>query len=324
MDVLSNFITGCPIVYFTDDKFISPTIISIHSLLKNFVDTNIDIVVAHRGLSNSSLQDLDKFIEYWKEYKNINYQTFDVRQLNMRWDLMQYQMDGTSPRSHFNGTEVEIMFRLWLAEFVSASKCVYLDSDTVVVGDISSLIHIPLESDIYVRGCKTHFCSAGPSYEKWLNGREWHYVNSGVLHWNLDAIRENNVLDRFIEEMGRNVHRHPDQDIINIVCYDNLTYIPLNYNVESIVRREWFMYHGFGGGPYNDTDFHDVFEDSKIIHYTGRSKPHYIYAHEQLTEWDRAFCKDTHPRNDDVTLYDFYVNDILNLMDFDRNYFYTN
>jgi lipopolysaccharide biosynthesis glycosyltransferase len=105
-------------------------------------------------------------------------------------------------------------------------KCIYIDSDVLVLKDLTELYDIDIQ-DYYLAGVE----NGRPSYVAHLH---W-YVNSGVLLMNLKAIREAKLTDRFIEMSeygvnGKDPYTYPDQDILNIVCDGKVKGIDCKYN----------------------------------------------------------------------------------------------
>ena len=120
-------------------------------------------------------------------------------------------------------------YRLLLPELLrDTDLCLYIDSDTLVVGDISSV----WETDM--TGC----CLAGV-YEDIAPVRAQtvgnhvpgihNYVNSGVLLMNLKLMRERNIQEKLLEGMQEN-YLAVDQDLLNVVCYGSIRLLSADYN----------------------------------------------------------------------------------------------
>ncbi|MBN1366895.1 MAG: hypothetical protein JW967_03105 [Dehalococcoidales bacterium] len=153
-------------------------------------------------------------------------------------------------------------------------KCLYLDVDTIVCGDLNELFCIDI-SDYYVAGVKApsyhypddgniNFCKAIglPTISE--------YINSGVLIMNLKQIREQYVLDQFLR-LSREKPSLPDQDIINVVCYNRIKVLPFKYNVATMRINE------------PDYKLRKVFTQEEINE--ARSNPYIIHYAHQVKPW---------------------------------------
>ena len=163
------------------------------------------------------------------------------------------------------GLAPETFFRLWISLTTDADKAFSLDSDTIVVEDLSDVWDFELDSNTYIRGVK-HFTDRSMDYNSWLNGRPNTYMNSGVLLWNLKAIRENRVVEEFEKELYQNSFL--DQEIINRVCYGHIEPLPVEYNAGTPMRKLTQPKMNF-----TQTDIDMLQHHPKIIHYTSKWKP---------------------------------------------------
>ena len=142
-----------------------------------------------------------------------------------------------SPTSPNRDTEYSNLCftRLLLANYIPDSKVLYLDTDTIVRKDISRIWDLDLE-DNYVAGVKDYGVYADNYLESLnLSGK---YINSGVVIFNLDKIREDNIIDKWFEIANTRKLRYPDQDALNIICTDKEIYLPSMYNFINNVTLE--------------------------------------------------------------------------------------
>lgn len=124
--------------------------------------------------------------------------------------------------------------KLLIPEVCHVSKIIYIDVDTIVDVDISSLFEIELGSNSIL--AKPVY-SMKESLEKILFknlklSEDLMYCNTGVLVMNLDMLRNSNFSRRAIE-FGK-THSDKvltaDQSIINAMLYDEIGKLPANYN----------------------------------------------------------------------------------------------
>ena len=134
-----------------------------------------------------------------------------------------------------NQTHEHVMYptyyRLLIADLVPlCEKCIYLDSDTLVLKDLSEFYNQNIEA-YYLAGVK----AAGYQINALQNQIRLqlddvsHYTNAGVLLMNLKKIRQDNLTQKFIELLENN-YLDQDQDILNVACYKKIKNIHLKYN----------------------------------------------------------------------------------------------
>ena len=128
------------IFYACDDNFVKYTIVSLHSMQKNASkDYKYHVHVLHTGIS-------DEMKSRVLEMQNSNFEiSFD--------DVTEYLTsisDKLPIRDYYSKTTY---YRLFIAEmFPEYDKAIYIDSDTIVQGDISELYRINID-DAYVGAC---------------------------------------------------------------------------------------------------------------------------------------------------------------------------
>lgn len=105
--------------------------------------------------------------------------------------------------------------------------CLYIDSDTLVVGDLLPLWETDMTDD-YLAGV---FFDISPAREQTVGdnipGIET-YINSGVLLMNLSLMRRDGIQKKLME--GVQDYLVVDQDLLNVVCYGRIRLLPPEYN----------------------------------------------------------------------------------------------
>lgn len=181
---------------------------------------------------------LDKIIEkYQVEFKLINFnKVFDnfVEKGNINRDTIY---------SNF------CFARLALPYLVEEEKILYIDTDAIVLKDISKIWRLDI-SDYYVAGCKDYGVLTDNTYQRLgITGK---YVNSGFILMNLKKIREEKIHDKWFDVINNRELKYPDQDALNLVCQHKEIYIPSMYNYSMNVTKEVLCK-----------------EHMKVIHYAG-------------------------------------------------------
>lgn len=159
----------------------------------------------------------------------------DARLLNFlkeRFPHMRLQthriQDGALPDRDDSLWSRAACFRLLLPELLrEADVCLYLDSDTLIVGDITALWQTDL-TDTYVAGV---FDDIAPVREHTvadeIPGIDT-YINSGVLLMNLALMRERNIQRELLKDVKK--YLVVDQDLLNVCCYGHIRLLSPEYN----------------------------------------------------------------------------------------------
>ncbi len=252
-----------PIFYACDDNFAKFAIVSIRSLLENADKSRrCRIHILNTGLSDFHRE---KLLEMASDRVQISFP--DVT------EKLEAIRDRLPIRDYYTKTTY---FRLFIPElFPEYEKALYLDSDTVVLGDVSELYDLDLQ-DCYVAAAHEQAMVQEDAYgtyvEKVLGVDRNAYFNAGVLLLNCKAFREKNLLGRFMELLGQyNFVVTQDEDYLNVLCKDRVLWLHPGWNAEV-----------FGTLPCR-------LEEIKLIHYIMVSKPwHYRDCRLQEYFWRYA------------------------------------
>lgn len=167
---------------------------------------------------------------------------------------------------------INTYFRLLICElFPKLDKIIYIDSDTIVLGNIAELWNFPIAN--YLIGAALDEGGVMQTRRLGLNSNN-NYFNAGVLLFNLEEIRGRyegrDLFDFFINCYLNNVERISlqDQDILNIAFENDSKIIPLCWNVNSRI----FNINVFDR-KYSLSDEIDAVNNIKILHYTDKNKP---------------------------------------------------
>ena len=158
----------------------------------------------------------------------------------------QQWFDPSGPNYLSDWTYMTLMRLAFTKIFPQYDQVLYLDTDTIVLQDISSLLSIDLGDMLFamVRGdvgeIPLEICNAfaiihsGIASFRSDNPRKDFcirpYYNAGVLLMNLHLLRETGIDDRMIDYINHTRHDYPDQDVINLMCHNRILEIPTEYN----------------------------------------------------------------------------------------------
>ncbi len=252
-----------PIFYACDSDFIKYTIVSISSMIKNASkEYKYHIYILHSGISKDLMQSVTTL-------KNDN---FDISFEDVT-EYLQSISDKLPIRDYYSKSTY---YRLFIAEmFPEFEKAIYIDSDTIVQGDISRLYHTDIK-DAYLGACHEQAMIQVDEYgtyaEKVVGVSRYNFFNAGILLLNCNQFRMKFVLDRFIEYL----HTYDfvvtqDEDYLNLICKDHVYWLDQRWNTEI----------------YCEIDY--PIEEAEILHYIMTSKPwHYRDCKHSDIFWEYA------------------------------------
>ena len=239
-----------PIFYACDDNFVKYTIVSLQSMIRNAsTDHRYHVYVLHTNIAPETQNQLFQL-------KNDN---FDISFENVTGylDSISHRLP---IRDYYSKTTY---FRLFIADmFPQYDKAIYIDSDTVVQGDISRMYLTDI-GDAYVGACHEQAMVQVDEYgtyaEKVVGIDRNFFFNAGVLLINCRQFRAHNVLEQFTRLLGEyNFVVTQDEDYLNLICKDRVYWLDQRWNTEV-----------FGTIPY-------PIEEACILHYIMTNKPwHY-------------------------------------------------
>ena len=168
---------------------------------------------------------------------------------------------------------IEIYFRIFAAKYLpkDLDRILYLDSDTLVINDLSELYNIDFEEKYFVAA--THIKKVLHKFnEIRLDIKEDEaYINTGVLLMNLKALRGLPIeqdIHTFIKKYKKKLIL-PDQDIISSLYGDKIKLVDeLKYNFG---EKDWKLYNFYN--PQHQINLKWICKNTVIIHYYGKNKP---------------------------------------------------
>ena len=252
----------CPVVFSTDENYVMPTAVAIRSMIDNYSGESLDIVIISNGeLSENAKEILSKAIGHFVGV-NILFRIID--------DSI---IEGVS--SHIGHITIATYYRLFLPEILEQyDRCLYLDGDICVCGDIKPLLTMGLNDDEYVAGIKaagivTKIVGRKKRLEILNIDSLDNYINAGVLLMNLDAMRRDAMQNKFIELASRNFPVQ-DQDVINVACAGKIKILPPKYNSMPILFQ---LSSRRLKNVYADIEITDAIDNPCIIHFADSYKP---------------------------------------------------
>lgn len=251
-----------PIFYAIDDSYAKFVAVSIKSLIMNANNNyNYDINVIYENLSEENAKKLKSL-----ETDNVK---IILTEMNQNLSMITDKLGNRLREYTFTLT---IFFRLFIpVMFPKYHKCIYIDADTVIPGDISRLYNEDLE-DNYL-GCIVDKSTIDNEilasyFEEVVGIPRDKYINSGVLLMNSKKLRELKIDEKFLDlyiKYGFDVIA-PDQDYINSMCYGHIKYLsdiydampnPNNKEVENPVIIHYNLF--LKPWQYENVQYYDYF-----------------------------------------------------------------
>lgn len=120
------------------------------------------------------------------------------------------------------------LFRLGIPDFVKEDRVLYLDSDTLVLGDISEFYNTDLGDAVIAGSIDTgitqkHIKSIGGDVNS-------HYLNAGVLLMDLKKLREMKIVKTWLSMIDKQHYPAHDQDIIFLTLAGKFKVVDPIYN----------------------------------------------------------------------------------------------
>lgn len=308
MNVLNKSIIEIAIA--SDSNYLVPTTVLMKSLFENNKESQFLINLIYL-VSITQEDDLC----FWEEYAESH--GHKLRKI----PVVDEQLAVYPELRHSKSTYL----RLLLPELLpaSVSKVVYLDADTIVVGDISELYALDI-SEFYAAAVKEvsrSYAKSIPFFQSHLEllkiAPDRFYFGAGVMLMNLNKMRKDQVVEKYFQF----AIEYPeaiiwsDQDVLNGVLNSSIKYVHpkfnMNYYVEpDILRATW-----------GHKEVKEAKNNPVVIHYIGTIKPwHYISYHPRTSLWWKYLrmtpFEDFKPLNKStkLVLYKYYLR-IMRMLD---------
>lgn len=236
-----------PVFYACDDRFLPYTIVSMKSLIENASKDREHIVY----ILNSGLTE-----EHRREARSLETNSFHIEFADVR-EYLDSLSSSLPIRDYYSMTTY---YRLFIGEmFPQYRKAIYLDSDTIIKGNIDELFDTDIK-DCLLGACHERVMIQEPVYGKYAETvvgiSRNSFFNAGILLLNLDQMREGHILSQFsklLKEYTFVVTQ--DEDYLNVLAKDRVYWLGQEWNAEL----------------FRDPGVLE--KDRKIIHYVFAGKP---------------------------------------------------
>ncbi|MBO4982826.1 MAG: 1-acyl-sn-glycerol-3-phosphate acyltransferase [Clostridia bacterium] len=213
-----------PIFYACDDAFVKYTIVSLKSMIEN---ASKDYLYKVYVLNTNIGEDMKNRLS---ALENENFE------INFT-DVTDYLNSVTKdlPIRHYYSKST--YYRFFIAEmFPEYSKAIYIDSDTIVLGDISKLYETDI-GDSYLGACHEQAMVQVDVYgtycERVVGVSRHNFFNAGLMLINCQQFRNKKVLKKFLSHLWEyNFVVTQDEDYLNLICKDQVFWLDQRWNTE--------------------------------------------------------------------------------------------
>ena len=265
-----------PIAFAADESYVPMLTTTILSVLENASEEyHYDIVVFERNISSRTKERMRCFFAC--------YENATLRFYNVEPYIAGFQLNTNN--EHIS---IETYYRFIVQDVLSFyDKVIYLDSDLLVLDDISRLYDIDLGDNLvaavrdidYLGNLNMNDGIRMEYTKEVLNMKDpYAYFQAGVLVMNATEMRKLHSVEEWMELVSQSTYIYDDQDILNSQCEGRVHYLEAAWNVmHDCMGRVGKVFSFAPDDVLNE--YMAAREAPRIIHYAGAEKP-----------WVNGFC----------------------------------
>lgn len=253
-----------PVFFACDNKYVKYTMVAMKSIIENAsCGYTYHMHILHTDVS-AAMQERVRELENGRVRVYFDDVTEYLKRMNEDLPVRDYYSHTT-------------YYRLFIPEmYPQYDKAIYIDSDTITLGDISRLYETDI-AQYYVAGVRDQAVLQNETFseyvEKVLGIDRRAYFNAGMLLMNCRVFREENLQQKFIDLLKTYTFVvAQDQDYLNIICQGRVLWLEPVWNTEVL-----------GELPCAE-------EDIQILHYNMASKP-WHYKGFRMAEYFWRYAK---------------------------------
>lgn len=266
------------VVYATDENYLIPTYLSVHSLLRNADKSYVySICILVSCEVAAQMQEIFKMLEIEFSYAHISF-------VSLKENTDDFIMSDDEGVKHISNATY---FRFFLTDILKQEKkCIYLDADTIVTGNIAKLYCQHMDG-CYMAGVLNWFPSDLNERSNRERAKELGienlnlYVNAGVLVLNLDLMRQHFLTEKLIKEAQSRQYKYNDQDILNKICYPRIKLMGLRNNV----LTPYLLNTNTTRKIFYSSNIDEEVAQAIVIHYASKEKPWVCKYYTMAEAW---------------------------------------
>lgn len=258
-----------PVVLAANQKYVPILYTCAQSIVENTsADRKYEIYIFHTDIT----EDSQKAFQTYLTRENVHFTFVNVGSRVAGYILQAKQHITT-----------ETFYRFLILDILKVyPKVVYLDCDMIICHDVAELYDTELGDTLIAGSLDPDFagqCNMKNSemrqYAKNVLGLDnpFVYFQAGVLVFNVEEMNKVTSVQKLFEMSDTGIYRFSDQDILNVICKDRVTYLDMKWNM--IFDCDHFRWHQvIKYAPYYILDaYEEARKDPYIIHYAGFLKP---------------------------------------------------
>ena len=246
------------VLYQFNEKYAPYAGVSITSLFENNKNADeICVYILGENLSETSKRKLKSLEQEYKR-KILFKDTQALVEKMKEWGVPAYRGSYAA--------NMRLFLPMILQEDVD--RILYLDADTIVQGSLQPLFG--MEDAKAALGMVLD--SLGQNHKRTIGLREEDlYYNAGVILFFMSNWKEYRCTERIIEhiEAGNTMYSAPDQDLLNVVCREEILKLPAKYNAQPVHRvyhvNDYFKCYG-SRAYYSEEEIEKLKDDTVIYH----------------------------------------------------------
>lgn len=276
--------TSIPIFFTFNNNYVVPAAVAFYSFLnKSQKSIFYEMFILHSDITPQNQALLQAVI---KRFQNASLSFIDTKGfLTKEWERGNF--DGHQKKDQFC---TETIVKCFGSKFFPQyDKIIYSDVDVVFMDDISELYSIELTNK-YIAAVKDPFLKYSSKELSHMKKEHYEmlkdsYFAGGIWVLNLKLMRKNNLEQKMMKIIDdeKIVKRWPDQDVINIACNNQVSFLPLNYisypYMLDLLKNPTFT------SDYSREELYDSIIHPKIIHYAAE-KPWSGNPHKAELWWE--------------------------------------
>lgn len=266
-----------PLFFATDDNYLPFLSITLQSIIENSSkDYDYKIHVLHSGIRKDYEEKIMRFSRPGFEVEFVDV-TEKLKDISAKLHMRDYYTCTT-------------YFRVFIAGmFPQYDKALYLDCDTVVLGDIVELYSFDLGNNL-LGGAPCEGVNSFQIYKDYVTKVDGldpdYFFNAGVILMNLKAFRDEGFYQQFADLLGKYKFTViQDEDYMNVLCQDRVLQLPRAWN-KTPVAPDYLAK-----------------EDLKLIHYLMTWKP-WHYSDIPYGEYFWEYAKKTEFYSEILEIYE--------------------
>ncbi len=183
--------------------------------------------------------------------------------------------------------------KMFVADYLDTDidRLLYVDSDTIICGDISPLISINMDN----KPIAMVLDSLGKKYKLTVGlDEDDYYFNGGVILYDVKKWRQDECAERIQKHVKNTRARYvcPDQDLLNIVLKNQIKKLDISYNLQPVHTVYTYKQYCREFGEkmyYSEEEINSAVTSPKILHtfrYLGEFPWHKNSLHPQRLYFD--------------------------------------